>query len=131
MGDGQHIWAACEWAMMVRNCFVREEGARLIIGSGVRPEWWRAMGASLGPTLTPFGPVTVRLVPVTESSSPFASESRGAAASGGVVTSALRAIVEGDWRGVKPQIELRVPGFVPQVRTATAAREEFDLSDSP
>src|SRR5947207_8343644 len=25
MGDGQHMWAACEWAMMLRNCFIREE----------------------------------------------------------------------------------------------------------
>ena len=25
MGDGQHVWAAAEWMMMMRNCFVREE----------------------------------------------------------------------------------------------------------
>ncbi len=130
MGDGQHIWAACEWAMMVRNCFVREEGSRLIIGSGVRPEWWRAMGASFGPTLTPFGPVTVRLVPASESSSPFASKSRSAAITSTLVTDTLCAIVEGDWRGAKPEIELRVPGFAPQVRTAIGTREEFNLSDT-
>ena len=35
MGDGQHGWAAAEWVMMMRNCFVREEGDRLIIGSGI------------------------------------------------------------------------------------------------
>ncbi|MDX1698026.1 MAG: hypothetical protein R3308_07040, partial [Thiohalobacterales bacterium] len=32
MGDGQHVWAAAEWLLMLRNCFVREEGERLIIG---------------------------------------------------------------------------------------------------
>jgi hypothetical protein len=131
MGDGQHMWAACEWAMMLRNCFVREEGGRLIVGSGVRPEWWRAMGASLGPTLTPFGPVTVRIVPAAESSPPFASDSGGSGVTSAVVTNTLRVIVEASWRGPKPEIELRVPGFVSQVRPASGAREVFNLSDTP
>jgi len=29
MGDGQHVWAAAEWLMIVRHCFVREEGDHL------------------------------------------------------------------------------------------------------
>jgi hypothetical protein len=74
--------------------------------------------------------VTVRLVPAAESTSPFASASRAATTSN-VVTDTLRAIVEGNWRGVKPEIELRVPGFASQVRTASGAREEFYLSDTP
>lgn len=64
MGDGQHGWAAGEWVMMVRNCFVREEseGARLIIGSGVIPRWLGS-GTSLfyGPTRTQWGTATVRI----------------------------------------------------------------------
>jgi hypothetical protein len=131
MGDGQHMWAACEWAMMVRNCFVREERGRLIIGSGVRPEWCRAMGASFGPTLTPFGPVSVRLVPTAESSSPFAGARRDERRNNTLVTDTLRVVVEATWREVKPELELRVPGFDPVVRMASGAREEFNLSDQP
>jgi hypothetical protein len=116
MGDGQHMWAACELAMMLRNCFVREEvsrpGAadpgRLVIASGARPEWWRENGASFGPSLTPFGAVTVRVLPTEE---------------GATVR------IEGQWRGTLPQLEVRLPGFRPQQRRAAAgAREEFFLS---
>ncbi|MCW1886003.1 hypothetical protein OKA04_14795 [Luteolibacter flavescens] len=60
MGDGQHGWAAAEWLMMMRSCFVREEEDHLVIGSGILPEW---LGSpmSFGPTLTPWGQVSVRL----------------------------------------------------------------------
>ena len=62
MGDGQHGWAAAEWIMMLRNCFVREEADHLVIGSGILPEWLEA-GSELrfGPSLTAWGPVTVRV----------------------------------------------------------------------
>ena len=65
MGDGQHVWAAAEWVLMVRNCFVREEGDRLILGAGVAPRWM-AVGSPLtfGPAPTTFGPLT--LTPVSE-----------------------------------------------------------------
>lgn len=109
MGDGEHMWAACEWAMMVRNCFVREEGDRLVIGSGLRPEWWRDSGASLGPTLTPFGPVTVRIT---------------SAAQGPVID------VAGAWRGAAPLLEVRVPDFPIQTRSASAGGE-FNLISDP
>src|SRR6185436_19157557 len=41
MGDGQHVWAAAEWIMMVRNCFVLEEASsnRLILGAGIPIAW--------------------------------------------------------------------------------------------
>ena len=39
MGDGQHIWAAAEWALMIRNLFVREEGDKLVLGAGLFPRW--------------------------------------------------------------------------------------------
>jgi hypothetical protein len=109
MGDGQHMWAACEWAMMVRNCFVREEAGRLVIGSGLRPDWWRGPGAIFGPTLTPFGPVTVRVAP----------------AGAGVAVQ-----VDGEWRGPPPHLDVRVPGFGVQARTARAS-EEFNLIAAP
>jgi hypothetical protein len=62
MGDGQHGWAAAEWAMLVRNLFVREEGKTLILGSGILREWIET-GKTLafGPTKTPFGPVSIKL----------------------------------------------------------------------
>jgi hypothetical protein len=109
MGDGQHMWAACEWAMMVRNCFIREDSGRLIVGSGLRPEWWRRTGATFGPTLTPFGSATVRIA---------------ASGAGAIVQ------VDGTWRASPPVLEVRVPGFAIQTRTA-AASQEFRLSASP
>jgi hypothetical protein len=61
MGDGQHIWAAADWQMMMRALFLREEGEDLILGPGLRPEWLSEPGASLhfGPTLTRFGELSV------------------------------------------------------------------------
>src|SRR5206468_11068170 len=62
MGDGQHIWAAAEWVMMIRNMFVREEADRLVIGSGLLPQWLEVGSAlSFGPTLTPWGTVSVHV----------------------------------------------------------------------
>ncbi|KGE02738.1 hypothetical protein [Pseudohaliea rubra] len=62
MGDGHHVWAAAEWVLMVRNCFLREEGDTLVIAGGI-PERWLATGEPLafGPAPTTFGTVTVRL----------------------------------------------------------------------
>jgi hypothetical protein len=138
MGDGQHMWAACELAMMVRNCFVREERDRLIIGSGVRPEWWHEDGAMLGPTLTPFGSVSVRINGADTGSGRPAREphevTRGsgsvmavAAPRRGGATETLHVLVEGKWRGAAPRIEVAVPGFAPQRRESAGAREEFTL----
>ena len=64
MGDGQHGWAAAEWLMMVRNMFVREEGGRLILASGIPPAWLeKGRPMRFGPTPTPAGPVTVGVEP--------------------------------------------------------------------
>jgi hypothetical protein len=95
MGDGQHIWAAAEWLMMVRNLFVREEGERLLLGTGVRTAWLRDGGeAHFGPTLTPFGEISVRFAPGT----------------GGV-----HASIEAGWHGRPPTIEWRIPGCRPLI----------------
>ena len=96
MGDGQHIWAAAEWALMIRNCFIREEEDRLVIASGVRLGWWKNDGAQFGPTLTPWGKVTVHLAPTP---------------------AGPRISVHGEWRGNAPIIEVRLPGFEIQAKT--------------
>lgn len=122
MGDGQHIWAGAEWLMMLRHLFVREEtgaaetaggaaGAderrgHLVIGAGLRPEWLKDGDVSFGPTLTPFGPVTVRCT----------------RKAGGV-----RIEVEGKWRASPPRRELRVPGYAPVDVAAGDPRSEFLL----
>ena len=93
MGDGQHIWAAAEWLMMIRNCFVREEPHALVIGAGVKPAWWQTTRATFGPTLTPWGAVSI----IVE-----ADGSTGA-----------RVTVDGKWREEPPRLELRVPGCSP------------------
>ncbi|MGQ0657108.1 MAG: hypothetical protein ACT4NU_03280 [Chromatiales bacterium] len=93
MGDGQHGWAIAEWIIMVRNCFVREEGERLVLGAGV-PEAWLTSGTRLafGPTQTPFGPLRVQLRSSEE-----------------------RVTVEWSchWRTAPEVVEVRVPGFAP------------------
>ncbi len=67
MGDGQHVWAAAEWVLMMRNLFLREEERVLVIGSGI-PEEWLASGSTLafGPGPTNFGPVRVVIVPMAK-----------------------------------------------------------------
>ncbi len=111
MGDGQHIWAAAEWLMLVRHLFVREEGNALVIGAGIRPEWWRDGEASFGPTLTPHGKVSVRV----------ASESGG-----------VRLRLDARWRdGAGPRLELRLPGCVPVPVAAGDCRAEYLLSPPP
>jgi len=64
MGDGQHVWAAAEWLLMLRYCFVREEHAKreLILCSGIPESWFKpGQKMHLGPTRTRWGRVTVRI----------------------------------------------------------------------
>lgn len=72
MGDGHHVWAAAEWVLMIRNCFVREEGEVLILGAGIPLRWLQPSahvhsdgGSSepvvFGPAPTAFGPITLTL----------------------------------------------------------------------
>ncbi len=106
MGDGQHGWAAAEWAMMIRNMFVREEGDRLILGSGVFPEWLDEGGEIFfGPTLTPWGPVTLRV-------------------NGEHAEAVLR--VEAEWRTQAPLVDVRIPGY--EVRSAVNCREPIHVT---
>jgi hypothetical protein len=91
MGDGQHVWAAAEWVLMIRNAFVREEGDTLVLASGIRPAWLAA-GETLrfGPAPTVFGTVSVTVEPEP-----------GQAAT-------VR--WEGVWRQPPAAIEVRLPG---------------------
>ncbi len=96
MGDGQHVWAAAEWILMVRNCFVREEGDRLILGAGIAPRWLVA-GSPLifGPAPTTFGPLTLTVE--------TKSHQR------------LHVNWRSNWHGTAPVIEVRIPGFDPAI----------------
>jgi hypothetical protein len=98
MGDGQHGWAAAEWIMMIRNCFVREEADRLIIGSGLLPEWMAGEGeVEFGPTATAWGPIIVRM---TDHQIHF----------------------EAQWRRDAPIVVISVPGFesIPDAQPETS-----------
>ena len=106
MGDGHHAWASAEWVLMMRNCFVREEEDRLILASGIYPEWRAGRPTlRLGPTLTPWGPVTVTVLSESE-----------------------RVVVrwEGSWRGDAPPIEVRLPGCE-EVVFAARGQTEVEL----
>jgi hypothetical protein len=112
MGDGHHIWAAAEWALMLRQCFVREEDDNLIIASGVKPAWWRPEPAQFGPTLTPWGRVSVRVTAVD-----------GAPAT--------RVAVEAVWRGTPPCLEVRLPGHAPVTIPHPTAHEDILIPAAP
>lgn len=100
MGDGQHVWAAAEWVLMMRALFVREEGDRLILCSGI-PENWQKPGATLrfGPAPTRFGPLTVNC----------RFEDKRA-----------RLQWQADWRQVSSKIAVRIPGFRAMEMNASA-----------
>ncbi|MEX2287673.1 MAG: hypothetical protein WD648_11330 [Planctomycetaceae bacterium] len=91
MGDGHHGWAAAEWVLMMRNCFVREEENQLVLASGIDPQWLdQPEPLQFGPAPTPFGPLTVEVRP------------RG---------SRVEVQWTAGWRGPVPEIEVRLPGF--------------------
>jgi hypothetical protein len=98
MGDGHHAWASAEWVLMLRNCFVRDEGGRLVLCSGI-PLRWLQPGADIrfGPTPTPFGPVTVTVIPTGKGR--------------------CEVICDGEWRDEQPDIDIYLPGY-PRCRLA-------------
>lgn len=62
MGDGHHGWAAAEWIRMMRALFIREDGGRLVLGSGISPDWIASGGRlSFGPTASPLGNGTIEI----------------------------------------------------------------------
>ena len=95
MGDGQHIWAAAEWVIMLRNMFVREEARALLLGSGIPRDWLRTPTPNtlrLGPTATLWGPVTVQLT----------SDGHD-----------VDVTWEADWHDASPTIQVCLPGTAP------------------
>jgi hypothetical protein len=99
MGDGEHVWAAAEWIVMLRNCFIREEGQALILGSGIPITWLQTSTQTqplvLGPAPTKFGPITVCLFRLAEK------------------TDAVRVEWQSRWHHAIPAIEVHLPGCDP------------------
>ncbi|MBF0484381.1 MAG: hypothetical protein HQL25_06710 [Candidatus Omnitrophica bacterium] len=92
MGDGQHVWAAAEWVLMIRNCFVREEKERLILCSGIPRVWLdKKQTIAFGPALTSFGDIEISIKP------------QGLK---------LRVEWNGKWFTKEPLIEIQIPGFL-------------------
>jgi hypothetical protein len=93
MGDGQHVWAAAEWVVMLRNCFVREEGGRLVLCAGLPRAWLHAgQRLAFGPAPTAFGTVSLTVE---------ADETE------------LLLRWEGDWHAAPPPIDICLPGRAP------------------
>jgi hypothetical protein len=91
MGDGQHVWAAAEWVLMIRNCFVREEENRLILCSGI-PQIWldKNQTISFGPAPTSFGNIRISIKPQGKD---------------------ILVQWQGTWFRQEPPIDLQLPGF--------------------
>ena len=67
MGDGQHAWAAAEWIIILRNCFVREEGNYLILCAGIPSQWLnKNEDLYFGPAYTSFGNIKIWVKPKTD-----------------------------------------------------------------
>lgn len=93
MGDGQHVWAAAEWVMAMRNAFVREEGDSLILASGIPSRWLESdRPVSLASAPTSWGDVTVTVNRSGEN---------------------VEITWDGAWRGAPPPMEVRLDGFEP------------------
>jgi hypothetical protein len=91
MGDGQHVWAAAEWVLMIRNCFVREENGRLILCSGIPRIWLKTKQTiTFGPAPTRFGSIQISIKPQEEN-----------------------VLVEwqGEWFTKEPPIDIQLAGF--------------------
>lgn len=93
MGDGQHVWAAAEWIMMMRSLFVREENDCLLLGTGL-PRDWLQEGTTLhfGPIATPYGRLSISVRTKAE-------------------TVAVR--WHGRWRDSAPRLRVALPGCAP------------------
>jgi hypothetical protein len=92
MGDGQHVWAAAEWIMAIRNGLLYEQTQppRLIMGSGVFPQWLdQPRRITIGPAPTRWGAVHLSIDP------------------GGDFVDVHW---QGEWFGPAPQVEVRLPG---------------------
>lgn len=95
MGDGQHVWAAAEWVMIIRHCFVREEGHHLILCQGITNQWLKDNTVlEFGPAPTSFGSITITI---------STDENQ------------IKVSWFADWHSSPSSIELRLPNFQPVV----------------
>ncbi|BCX88718.1 hypothetical protein MIN45_P1087 [Methylomarinovum tepidoasis] len=103
MGDGQHVWAAAEWLLMLRNAFVREESEGLILAGGI-PAAWRRPGDRLrfGPAPTAFGSISLTLETDAQGGTEIAWEA--------------------DWRHRSPPLTIHLPGCDPVAVDARSGR---------
>ena len=91
MGDGQHVWAAAEWVMMIRNCFVREEDDRLILCSGIPRAWLdKNETIAFGPAPTIFGDIQISIKSLGQN---------------------ILVEWQGFWFTNEPPIDIQLPGF--------------------
>jgi len=93
MGDGQHVWAAAEWLVMMRNSFVREERAKneLWLCTGITSDYYQTLAKmTFGPAPTPYGMLSLAILP---------KEDR------------IEVSWKGEWHGKMPEIIIAFPGL--------------------
>jgi hypothetical protein len=111
MGDGQHIWAAAEWVLMIRNCLIREEADRLILGAGVAPHWLKDGGViAFGAAPTAFGPVSLEIA------ASVSDEGRR-----------VHVSWSGSWHAGAPVVQVCLPGFTPVMAEHGESSVELSL----
>ncbi len=107
MGDGQHIWAAAEWIVYLRNTLVYEDikTDELILGAGIDPRTIKP-GAQMSITNTPtlWGEVSV-----------YFSFTQGG----------VNVRYEGNWFDQRPRVVVNIPGAAKTVLDET--QNEIDL----
>lgn len=113
MGDGQHVWAAAEWVLMVRALFLREEGDRLVLLPGVERRWLEGEAAvAYGPVPTRFGSISLRAGPPD--------------AEGGIPVQ-----WEARWRQPPRELQVALPGHPVVTADAQAGAVRIPPEDSP
>ncbi len=150
MGDGQHIWAAAEWLMLMRNLFVREEQSNplgyfdggsqgngdiesnpmgySVQEGGARGGGGTGAGLVIGAGVKPGwwrateGPGAVEFGPTLTPHGAVTVSFVGDASGG-------RLHIDGAWRGEPPRREVRVPGCVPFDVPAGDRTDEFQLTE--
>jgi hypothetical protein len=111
MGDGQHVWAAAEWILMIRSCFVREESDRLILCSGIPENWLHEKSPMVfGFTATKFGDIKVTVVPHDDT---------------------IKVTWEGKWFSGQPPIDIQFPGYSSYSATPNTNIAEIKYKDTP
>jgi hypothetical protein len=104
MGDGQHIWAAAEWVVYLRNCLVYEEEKtkQLVLGAGFDPAWIRpGVRMRIDPAATLWGQVSAVFECGPED---------------------IRVHCDAQWHEHAPEVVIAIPGYQ-QARLAPTASD--------